>query len=144
VRVIARGKPPPEPPDVDDYASAQEAINTLLRGLDDLEKWGTDSELPTIISLGDQQYRLNDNAGRVVRVTDAQDDVLQAFLSSSRHGVAGSLDTKELVRRSKRTYPGRHIADLLKGVLAPAIKPAVKRGSGGYVVRIRQADGAQE
>jgi hypothetical protein len=92
-----------------------------------------------IIFLGNNQYRSDDEP--VVKVSDEQDDFLQAFLDNPpKWKAAARLKTDEIEKRTERTGRTSAIARALKnGPLGPGIDPPGKERKGqGYGVTIRR------
>jgi hypothetical protein len=96
----------------------------------------SDSQEPVILSLGDGAYQLE--GGKPIKVGDAADNVLQAYLGSRTTPAAEVLTTPELVKRSGQDYPGTILRTLRKGPLGPAICCPGRNAKGqGYAVCIR-------
>jgi hypothetical protein len=99
------------------------------RGADPADQPPADADV--IVSLGDRTYQAGRSAPVVV--TEAEDDVLGAFL------LAPAYDEEGLCDASGRERAPRILAALATrygGVFAPAIRRPGKRNAGGYAVRV--------
>jgi hypothetical protein len=99
------------------------------------------SDRPIILALGQEQYCLK--GGNVIVVSNAEDDVLRAFLDApGERGwpAAERLSTKKIEERSERIgYVHTIMTKLKKGPLGSAIDlPGRERRGRGYGVRIRR------
>lgn len=102
---------------------------------EDREKWRPAASEPNeIISLGDGCYKIGESSPIFLEKND--DDLLQPFLETP------AMSSSMLIEASEQGLAPARLRRLRKkfdGLLAPAIEMPVKRGTGGYHVRIRKA-----